>query len=241
MSEMRPTRNELKYLLTMDQANWLKEWISPFVKKDPYTDEYGNTPVLSMYYDSPYLNFYDEKNQGVDFRNKVRLRVYDYEFRVGQPGFIEIKQRMSDQVRKLREFIPSLPENYLDPNSWSLNSKIARDSMGILLHTYNLKPSCQIFYQRTAYQGLLDADLRITFDSQLLSLYPEERLDRALLHDQTRHLISDTLCILEVKSSAELPAWILRFISKLNLNRITIPKYITGVDKLKLHNFNIAR
>ena len=97
-----------------------------------------------------------------------------------------------------------------------------------------LRPTAQVYYQREAYEGAVESDIRVTFDSNLIGLHPGERLTSALLRDRTRHLMPETLTILEVKSTKGNPAWIHEGIVALELRQQTIPKYITAVETLGL-------
>ena len=107
-----------------------------------------------------------------------------------------------------------------------------------LLERHRLRASAQTYYQREAYEGLVEKDVRITFDTMLLGLYPHERLSPTILHDQGRRLMADTLAILEVKSTKGFPPWVYDGVVAAELQQKTIPKYITAVEVLGLPEIN---
>ena len=70
---------------------------------------------------------------------------------------------------------------------------------------YAIAPSAQVYYQREAYEGLVESDVRVTFDSLVTALHPGERPSRAMLYHPSRSLLPDTLTILEVKATRSIP------------------------------------
>ena len=80
----------------------------------------------------------------------------------------------------------------------------------------------------------METDVRVTFDTELLGLYPLEVLTPKLLHDPSRRLMSDTLAILEVKATQGIPDWVHEGVVAAELQRKTIPKYVTAVEVLGL-------
>ena len=203
----------------------------------PFTNQYGVSCVLSQYYDSPDLVFVREKREGLRFRNKVRLRVYAQKFVEGHSAFLEIKKRHNDLVQKVRQKITILsPDFHLDPNNWEFDDPEVERIYCELRDRHRLRPSAQTYYQREAYQGLVEKDVRITFDSHLLGLYPGEELTSKVLRDRSRNLMPDTVLIMELKSTKGFPAWIYDGIRRAELRQQPIPKYTTAVKVLKLQN-----
>jgi len=68
-------RFELKYLLTLQQAEEFKVALKAYLKPDEHGD--GRYALTSLYYDSPDLRCYWEKVDGVKFRRKLRIRRYE--------------------------------------------------------------------------------------------------------------------------------------------------------------------
>ncbi|MCK5882546.1 MAG: polyphosphate polymerase domain-containing protein [Bacteriovoracaceae bacterium] len=230
---MRPPRNEYKYLITLEQKRVLQHLWEKYLVKDSYSDDEGKTPILSLYYDSPNLCFYQEKLDGIKDRSKIRLRVYGSDYQEGAPCFLEIKQRFSDKVRKIRVYREKFDKSMFELDQWRFDNAVERDCFGELLARYNPIPTAQVFYIRDAFQAIIESDLRITYDSNLFGMFPQEKLSQELLMDKKRCLLSENYCILEIKNNTNtLPPWVFDGIQKLGLIQRSIPKYITAVEAL---------
>ncbi|MDH3523668.1 MAG: polyphosphate polymerase domain-containing protein [Acidobacteriota bacterium] len=228
----RPFREELKYVVHHSTAATLLERWSRHLTHDPYADSYGYTPVLSQYYDTPDLAFYFEKLDGIEFRCKVRLRTYDVRFHRGASSFLEIKQRLGSRVRKVRSRIRALEPDHLDPGRWGFADQTTADAFHSLAARYPLVPSAQVFYVRRAFSSVVEPSLRVTLDSGLSALFPGERIGSDGMADPSRRLMSDTLAILEVKSTASLPAWVTDGALAAELFQQPVPKYASAVARL---------
>ncbi len=233
---MRPFRDELKFLVHHSVKQKLLERWMRYLVRAPFTDENACTPILSQYYDSPTLQFYEEKLDGIGLRNKIRLRVYGHDYRAGQTAFLEIKHRLNDRVRKYRVQIKDFdPEIHMDPDNWTFDDPVMETAFLSLKERYRVRASAQTYYQREAYEGAVESDVRITFDTNLIGLFPGERLTRELMLDRSRHLMPDTLAILEVKATKGIPRWVHEGVVAAELKQQTIPKYITAVEVLGMH------
>ena len=237
---MRPFRQELKFLIHYSVRELLLSRWSRYLVRAPFTNENAVTPILSQYYDSPQLIFYWEKLDGIALRNKVRIRTYGHHFKAGETTFLEIKHRNNDLVRKYRYLFPDFEEALLDPALWKIQDPQMESAFMTLLERHRLRASAQTYYQREAYEGLVEKDVRVTFDTVLLGLHPYERLSPKILHDPGRRLMADTLAILELKSTKGFPPWIHEGIVTAELQQKTIPKYITAVDVLRLPETNVG-
>ena len=234
---IRPYRNELKYSIHYSARELLLNHWQRYIVRAAHTNENAVAPVLSQYFDSPDLVFVREKREGLRFRSKVRLRVYGQNFEKGQLAFLEIKRRHNELVKKVRQIIPSLdPKFHLNPKNWTFDDPETASAYNELRERYLLRPSAQTYYQREAYQGLVENDVRITFDSHLIGLHPGERLTRRVISDRSRSLMPDTVIILELKSTKGFPAWIFEGIQLAELRQQPIPKYTSAVKVLKLRN-----
>ena len=227
-------RTELKFVIHHSVRRMLLERWSPHVVRAAHTDGEARSHVLSQYYDSPTLSFSREKQDGIPFRNKVRLRTYATDFDSGKAAFLEIKHRRFAGVHKYRQQITDVSSAHLSPSRWTFDEPDMGARFQSLLETYHLRASAQTYYQREAYAAPQGGGLRVTVDSNLVGLHAGERLTSKLLMDRRRHLMSDTLFILEIKSNTELPRWVHDGIISCELEQKTIPKYVTAVEVLKL-------
>ncbi len=226
-------RNEYKYIISNEQKNFLLALWSPHLIADPHTNSKGKTPILSLYYDSPNLDFYYEKLDGIHTRNKIRLRTYDFGFIEGNLIVLEIKQRFGDRIRKIRVFEKNFANNLFNLNNWIFSTPQERDSFNNLIFRYNPKATAQVFYIRDAYLEDINPTTRVTFDTTLMGYHPEETVTKDSLLNSDRRLMPDDMAILEIKNnSPELPKWALQGIRQLGLVQKSIPKYISAIEKL---------
>jgi hypothetical protein len=230
----RPFRHELKFVVHHGVKTLLLERWRRYLVRAPFTNEHATTPILSQYFDSPDFRCYVEKLDGIAVRNKVRLRVYAREFRAGVRAFLEIKHRQNDRVKKHRQQFEGLDPTYLDPINWDAPGSDVGVPFRVLNEKLRLRPSAQVYYQREAYEGAVEADVRVTFDTNLMGLYPGEKLSSRVARERSRYLMPDTLAILEVKATGRLPNWLREGVLAGELQQQTIPKYVTAVEVLRL-------
>lgn len=231
-------RIELKYLVDWRQREILLNALRPYLEAAAHTDERASYPILSLYFDTPSLLFYDEKLDGEMLRTKVRLRGYGVELSKLAPCFLEIKRKVDSRILKYRKQFDRFDPALLEPASWQLGVDPEADPQGAQIaaafHRYRLRPVVQTLYRRETYESSFVRTLRLAFDSQLLALYPDQRYDRSLYDDERHRCLADTEFIFEIKSDGRLPPWILEGIRAAGITQRAISKYVLGVDKLGL-------
>ncbi len=233
-------RIELKYLIGYEaRAEVLERW-RPYLEAAPYTDERAIYPIMSLYFDSPSLRFYDEKLEGETMRNKVRLRGYGYDWAKVKPCFLEIKRKYDSRVLKFRKNLGRFRPEYWQPEKWRLGEDRDDAHLAALSYLYRLRPAVQILYQREAYESSFFPGLRVAFDTQLVALHPGERVTQELLRDRRRHCMRETDYVFEVKSNGNLPKWVLDGLHAIEVQQRAISKYTAGIEKLGLQNREIG-
>ena len=100
----RFNRYELKYVLPVQKSQQIAEDLRAFTRPDAHGEAEGYR-VVSLYYDSPWLDFFWAKIEGIKFRRKVRIRIYPDDL-VGGQAMVEIKQRINRTVQKRRLPMP---------------------------------------------------------------------------------------------------------------------------------------
>ncbi|MCG8460386.1 MAG: polyphosphate polymerase domain-containing protein [Holophagales bacterium] len=117
-------RIELKYWIGWRQREAILRLWRPYLVPAPYTNEYGIYPIMSLYYDSPSLIFFDEKLEGEKLRNKIRLRGYGYRWRSLSPLFLEIKRKVNERIIKYRKKYDRFHPDLFVPESWDLDGGV---------------------------------------------------------------------------------------------------------------------
>jgi hypothetical protein len=229
------SRIEIKFLVTHEAkvqllARW-REYVSPAA----YTDDHAVYPILSLYFDSPSLTFYHEKIDGEAIRSKVRLRGYGLRWANIDPCFLEVKHKTNTRIVKLRKNLGPFRPEFARPDTWLLDGDRKIAHAAALAELHHLRRVVQVFYLRQAYDAPhIGSRLRLTFDSQLLALHPEEHLDRDVLCDPRHLCLPDTASILEIKSGGDVPEWVLEGLHSCELQQQAISKYVLAVEKLGL-------
>ena len=162
---MNKFRYELKYLISYGEYEDLKVRLNPCFSMDAHVAD-GDYLIRSLYFDDYFNSAYEEKDMGVFFRKKYRIRIYDY----------------SDKVIKLERKIKN--GQYIFKEAASLSRQqvydILEGNYDFLLHSDNnllkefyfecvsnvLRPRVIVDYDRTPY--IMDSGtVRITFDKKV--------------------------------------------------------------------------
>ena len=177
--DARRDRYELKYPATQDTLEPLRRALEPFVVRDRHTPpgKEGYT-IHSIYFDTPSFDSYHQKVDGLQHRYKVRLRGYN-EGADDAPVVLEIKRKDDRVVSKTRAWALHRDLDALlttgDVERYALASKgddRAKEDMCRFLYRicrHGLRPVVLTRYEREAYFGRFNDDLRITLDSSLRS------------------------------------------------------------------------
>jgi SPX domain protein involved in polyphosphate accumulation len=227
-------RFELKYLLSLQQAEQFKGTLQSYVVADERGHNNGRYTLASLYYDSPDLRCYRENEQGLKFRRKLRIRRYETGevFTDESPVFLEIKQRYDRVTQKRRTVLPyrealrlcndrQIPDH--DPGDRALIEEIYG-----FLWQYNLRPASIVRYERQAFTGTeYDMGLRVTFDTSLS--FQARQLH---LHEQPSGLpmLPVNSVVMEIKVNERIPYWLTNMIAAHNLQRVGVSKYCRSIE-----------
>jgi hypothetical protein len=228
-------RYELKYLLDHESAREVIERLKDYMSPDAYGDKQGSYNLTSLYYDTENFRFYWEKVEGIKFRRKLRIRLYESTKKVTDKTkvFVEIKQRLN-RVTQKRRVVLTFKEAMDFCNDLKI-PKVGKDDLPVieemihLLKTHDLKPQCITSYQRQAFVGdEKDPGLRVTFDTNLR--YRKEDLDLSSKKMGDFMLPADR-CVMEVKVNDRIPYWLTEFVADHNIKLMRISKYCTALEE----------
>lgn len=227
-------RFELKYLITLQQAERFKSALNAYLVPDEHGNNNGKYSLTSLYYDSPDLRCYWEKEYGLRFRRKLRIRKYE----TNQPMteetkvFLEIKQRV-DRVTQKRRVVLSygdalrLCNDRQHPEN-SSEDRATLEEMYVFLWQYNLRPVSIVRYDRQAFMGTqYDVGLRITFDTNLT--FQTHKLH---IHEEPSALsmLSPNQVVMEIKVNERIPTWLTGLIADHNLKLVRVSKYCRSIE-----------
>ncbi|MBQ4633898.1 MAG: polyphosphate polymerase domain-containing protein [Bacilli bacterium] len=222
---MRKYRYELKYIISSSMAEILKNKLLTIMEIDQFAkSENGEYTISSLYFDDLESTAYFEKLDGVRFRTKYRIRVYDYD-----DSFIRLERKLKhenmtskDQTKISKEIFYKIINNeieeFVDTES-GLYNEFVKD-----IRLKQLRPSVIVEYKRTALTYPI-SDVRVTFDSKVRSgMYNYDLFDPNLT---TFSVLKPNEVILEVKFNDYLPQHISLILS-------TIPAFRKAVSKFAL-------
>ncbi|MBN2170222.1 MAG: polyphosphate polymerase domain-containing protein [Candidatus Krumholzibacteriota bacterium] len=237
MLEQRRERLELKYFIRDGEVPALRALIAPFTRLDRHaaTCEGGRYVVRSVYFDTPDMRFYWEKEAGVKIRKKLRLRTYNSPAD-GAPGFVEIKRKYGNIVRKERVQLPveeaiAVLEGAASPSGLPDLSRASRDSLDRFLalqQLLGLRPTVLVVYEREPYVGRDDPRVRVTFDCDVRSMI-HPAIDE-IFDQRSLRYVTGRRQVLELKFDGAMPPWLRPLTACLDRSHQAISKYCRGVD-----------
>lgn len=227
-------RFELKYLLTLRQAEQFKSALRAYMTPDEHGHNDGRYALTSLYFDSPDLRCYWEKEYGLRFRRKLRIRRYETgePLTEATPVFVEIKQRVDRVTQKRRAVL-----TYGDALRLCLDRQLpdcepddrpVAEEIYAFLWQYNLRPMSIVRYDRQAFTGSdYDIGLRVTFDSAL-----SFQMQRLSLHEEPSALpmLPAHQVVMEIKINEHMPLWLTELIADQNLKMVRVSKYCRSIE-----------
>lgn len=215
-------RHELKFKISNSAAEVLKQKLSLILKKDKnayYSD--GSYLIKSLYFDDLDSTSYYEKMDGVLYRKKYRIRIYN-----NNDEFIRLEKKMKHNTYTAKEQILISKDIY----SKILNGKPDEiDSPTGLLEefitnskTKHLVPSVIVLYHRIAFTYPI-SEVRITFDSHIQSgLYNYDLFDKEVpMYDVSE----PGKQVLEVKFNEVLPLHIANILNDIPSCKEAVSKF----------------
>lgn len=216
-------RHELKYFLNQIDYEVLHRRLLAAMEQDKNARINGGEYFIrSLYFDTPWNSALGEKLDGVNDRDKVRIRIYN-----GRDDVIKLERKHKDNgyIAKQSVSLSRAECDRLCGGDYSFLLKrpepFARAMFGEFA-TRGLRPVVIVDYLREAYTFPTE-DVRITFDKDIRTAYRGVSL---FDFDQpTYPVIDDYAMVMEVKFNAYLPTWIRELIQPVSNIRSAISKY----------------
>lgn len=222
-------RYEKKFLLTPQQ----QEIFMNYIKKYTVSDVYGKYSLCNIYYDTDDWKLIRASIEKPVYKEKLRVRSY------GVPGdgekvFVEIKKKFDGVVYKRRIEMPACDsEKFLSGKSTDCPDSQIGSEIRWFQKLHDTKPMVYIGYDRVAFAGKDDPDLRITFDTNLR--WRDYNLDlRKGSYGQL--IIPQDQVLLEIKIPGACPMWLVKILTELELYSTSFSKYGTVYRDFILKN-----
>jgi VTC domain len=224
-------RNELKYSMSESRAHGILHRIRPFMRADDHGETYT---VSSLYLDSSSLMLLNDADVGKLNRHKVRIRTYSRT--PGRTVYLEIKERRNRMIRKHRvpvrtdRLATSLAgrccggELLVNPDSSEDNRSL--DLFMMRCREIDARPVSMVRYERSAYMGLFQPELRLTFD-RCISTYPVTEIgENAWSRPNIERALNPGQVVMEIKGGGKLPDWMTCIIREFDLYQRSFSKYV---------------
>ena len=224
MASTMPLRHELKFYINEMQYYLLSRALDRVLDRDPNGDENNEYHIRSLYFDTVFNDALYDKLDGVQNRDKYRIRIYNLSDRVIK---MECKTKVGSLISKRSLTIPrDLCEQLMAGDPTGLETTRS----GLLNDIYRemtvnlLRPVVIVDYVREAYLHPAE-EVRITFDKQLRSgMYSKDLFDP---HVPTVSPLDNQEIILEIKYNRVMPPYIRDLINTYvgNAQQCAISKY----------------
>ena len=227
-------RIETKYLMDEDQYQALRKRLKGMAE----VDQYGETPILNIYFDTPDYRLIRTSLEKPAYKEKLRLRSYGVPQDDTQ-AFIEIKKKFKGVVYKRR-----IGMSYEDSLAYLCEGRPVKEPSQIsgeidyFMHYYKgIRPAMAVSYDRIAMSGTTDSNLRITFDRNI-----RWRVDHMDLKEGNvgRDILEPGQHLMELKIAGAMSTELAEILSELNIYQVSFSKYGRGyVDYMYQTNVNL--
>lgn len=217
------SRRELKYLVSLADTGSIKKKLSALIREDDHNGENGYL-VRSLYFDSLLDSDFEDKVDGYDNRQKVRLRVYNFD---SQTAKLELKEKSGAAQRKRSLLINRKEAESMIRGDYGFLLE-REEEIAHKLYTFMLtkcyRPKCIVEYDRMAFCEPVN-DIRITFDMNLRAT------EAGLSELFDKNLILYPVCdksevTMEVKYNGFLYTHIKNIISQSDKMQVSNSKYV---------------
>lgn len=223
-------RVEKKYLI--DEDTYIK--LEQKIKDHIVPDEYGQSTICNIYYDTP-----DKRL----IRTSLEKPVYKEKFRVRSYGtascestvFVELKKKYKGVVYKRRTGMTlEQSDEFINKQVFTNKNHQIQKEINYFLNFYKgIAPAMFISYDRVAYYGKDNPDLRITFDKNIIYREEELSLDKGVWGT---HLLNKGERIMEIKIPGAMPLWLSKILNDLKIYPTSFSKYGTAYRRVTDEN-----
>lgn len=216
-------RQEKKFLISMDQYFRYSHYFAQVMMEDPHNQRDGYC-IRSLYFDSLDDRDFQEKEDGIELRRKLRLRNYG-------PGSLSAKLEMK-QKQGANQKKRSLTLGREDARQLIQGNKHVLLKEGspfalecfVLMNEHLYRPVSVIEYQRKAFIAK-ENNIRVTFDHHISA--SESQYD--IFQDQNLNYVLDPyLVVLEVKYNGFLLSYIKDLLLEIEKSETSVSKYCLG-------------
>ena len=217
-------RQEKKFLISLDQFYEYSHYFDQIMHQDVHNKGEGYT-IRSLYFDTLDDNDFNEKEDGVEIRRKIRLRNYGANSKF---AVLEMKQKQGAMQKKRSLKLSKADAQALIQRDYSVLLKYSEPFAAecyYLMNALCYMPKTVIEYKRKAYVAK-ENNIRITFDHHIIGTESCFDIFSADLLQNT--LLPSHLVVLEVKYNGFLLSHIKQVLEVCNKSELSVSKYCLG-------------
>ncbi len=216
-------RHEIKYYINDSVYHTVRSRLRTVAGADPNMKAEDGYLISSLYFDDVYHSAMNEKQAGICFRKKYRLRCYNREdIRIN----LECKRKYGEYISKDSMAVSRSEYDAMLAGDYDVllaHSDIVGREVYALHHARLLKPVVAVEYLREAYV-LAQGNVRITFDKEISASVGD--YDMFSPYYEVRKVLEPGIMVLEVKFDDYLPDMIFQILKTAMTNKCAISKYV---------------
>ncbi|MCX4327217.1 MAG: polyphosphate polymerase domain-containing protein [Lachnospiraceae bacterium] len=212
-------RHEIKYLLSMQEKEFILEAIKPYMQPG----QYGYSTIRNVYFDTDTFCLIRHSLEKPVYKEKLRLR--SYRAAKGEDNvFVELKKKYKSVVYKRRLVLTESQawECFQKDIPLPSSSQIANEIEYFRDFYKPLYPKVFISYSREAYEMIDGSDFRVTFDRNIL--YRQEDFSFASGIYGTP-ILNEGETLMEIKTPGAIPLWLCRKLTEMQIFKTSFSKY----------------
>ena len=215
------SRVEYKFYFPSKYIEDLKFCLSKVMLEDKHNKASKGYKITSLYFDSIDDRDLNEKLDGIIYREKYRIRIYDADNLFGK---FEIKRKLNQTIEKISlELSEEDIHSIISGNYSALEKNPEFSYASYRMQYYNYTPKTIVEYYRKAYYLPIN-NIRITIDSNL-SNYGFKNDFLNLKYFKSNTIQKPGYEILEIKFNESIPRSILNILSAFPVRQSAISKY----------------
>jgi hypothetical protein len=221
-------RYENKYRLDSEGFARVQRRLLDYMETDAYSRGRFTYPICNIYYDTDDNRLIRTSLSKPVYKEKLRLRSYGTPLGDAEV-YAEIKRKFRGSVSKRRSAM-RLSEAYallaggeMPALKSYMNYQVLRE-IKCLLARWDLKPKLYLAYERRAFFGAENSDLRISFDTGIVTRRDDLRLESGIYGAP---LLPAGEWLMEIKTSQNMPLWLAKLLSEYGIYPIGFSKYGT--------------
>jgi hypothetical protein len=239
MGTVEICRYERKFVVSESAAEAIRSFVTAYVPIDEHVtpDQPRGYRVYSLYLDTPSRKLYRQSCDGIKNRYKLRVRFYDTN--KDGPAFLEIKQRTTETVHKMRAIVSKRAAEKMLRGGWISPADLLSNGVAstraleeFCRRREELKAEGTVFvsYTREAFVSQTAESVRVTFDRDIAGRPYDPRDGLTVPEDEAMVKVNGV--VLELKYNGRAPRWMHDLITSFGLQRLSFPKYVYAMDEL---------